>query len=73
MLRARLHLASDPTQPVLGHDADGRLRSVLAAWRRTERTADLVVLSGDIADDGSAGAYARVREASPGARTSACS
>lgn len=58
-----IHLPSDPTRRVSGRDPDGGLRTVLDAWRRTGRTADLVVLSGDIADDGSAAAYARVREA----------
>jgi 3',5'-cyclic-AMP phosphodiesterase len=58
-----IHLPSDPNRRVSGRDPDGGLRTVLDAWRRTGRSADLVVLSGDIADDGSAAAYTRVREA----------
>src|SRR5690606_28471296 len=58
-----IHLVADPATPVNGHDADARLQAVLDAWHRTGRAADLVLLSGDIADDGSPGAYERVEQA----------
>ncbi|MGH9275872.1 MAG: metallophosphoesterase, partial [Acidimicrobiales bacterium] len=50
-------------EPVFGRDADERLAAVLAAWTATGERADLVLLTGDLADDGSADGCARLAEA----------
>lgn len=55
-----IHLTAARGGPVSGCDPDERLAAVIAAWVATSRPADLVVLSGDNADDGSAAAYARL-------------
>jgi len=44
-------------------DPDTRLATVLDAWEATGERADLVVLTGDLADDASVGAYERLRAA----------
>ena len=48
---------------VQGVDPDERLATVLAAWGAVDEDADLVLLTGDNADDGSAEAYARLAAA----------
>ena len=57
------HFAADPSQLVNGLSPDARLSGVLAEWRRTGQSADLVVLTGDNTEDGSASACARLSEA----------
>jgi Icc protein len=57
------HLARDPHAEVNGRDPDGRLDRVLSAWATLGERADLVVLSGDNADDGSLEACQRLRAA----------
>lgn len=57
------HLTADPGGPVSGADPDQRLATVLNAWLSLGQRADLVVISGDDADDGSAAAYARLAQA----------
>ncbi len=57
------HFAADPSELVGGRSPDARLSGVLAEWRRSGQSADLVVLTGDNTEDGSASAYARLREA----------
>jgi Icc protein len=52
-----LHLRADPRASVWGHDPARQLTRVMNAWPAPP---DVVVLSGDIADDGSAAAYQRV-------------
>ncbi len=54
------HLRSEPHSLVNGVDPDARLETVLAAWGRTAEHADLVVLTGDNADDASTAAYERL-------------
>src|SRR4051794_39485699 len=54
-----LHLCADPSAMVWERDPARQLARVIDAWPVTP---DVVVLSGDIADDGSAEAYARVAE-----------
>jgi Icc protein len=46
-----------------GIDPDARLTAVLAAWEAVDEDADLVLLTGDNADDGSVEAYARLAAA----------
>jgi Icc protein len=46
-----------------GREPDERLRLVLDAWQRTARPVDLVVLTGDLADDGSFAACRRLSAA----------
>lgn len=58
-----IHLTRSPGDDVQGVDPTRRLRSVLDRWRRTGWSADLVLLTGDNADDGSVEAYRRLREA----------
>lgn len=47
------HLPVTPGPSGYGPDADVRLATVLEAWAATGETADLVLLTGDLADDGS--------------------
>jgi Icc protein len=54
------HLTATPGGPVSGADPDRRLAAVLRAWSDLGEQADLVVVSGDDADDASAEAYARL-------------
>jgi Icc protein len=56
------HLTDDPSGQVNGRDPDARLRAVLGAWRADGRRADLVVLTGDNADDGSVAACRRLAD-----------
>ncbi len=55
------HLTATPGGPVSGADPDARLAAVLGAWTALRQRADLVVVSGDDADDASAAAYARLK------------
>lgn len=55
-----LHLAADTSALVHGADPDERLRTVLTAWRASGGDADLVLLTGDLADDGTPQAYRRL-------------
>lgn len=57
------HLSTIPGEPVFGRDADARLAAVLAAWTATGERADLVLLTGDLADDGSAAGCERLADA----------
>lgn len=57
------HLGATRGEPVFGQDADARLATVLDAWRATGERADLVLLTGDLSDDGSAGGCERLAEA----------
>jgi Icc protein len=52
------HLPREPETPYRGHHADRNLSSLLPAIRR--RQPDLLLLTGDISEDGSAAAYGRV-------------
>jgi 3',5'-cyclic-AMP phosphodiesterase len=58
-----VHLHRDRRRRLLGNEPDARLREVMAAVARTSPEPDLVVLSGDLADDGSREAYLRLRVA----------
>lgn len=51
------HLPADPALPYRGQNADAQLQRLLPACRLLNP--DGVVLSGDVAEDGSAGAYRR--------------
>ena len=55
-----MHLTASPGGPVSGADPDQRLATVLAAWSALGQRADLIVISGDDADDASEAAYARL-------------
>lgn len=55
------HLVAAVGGLVYGHDPDVRLDLVLRACEPDLGDVDLVVLSGDLTDDGSAAAYARLR------------
>lgn len=57
------HLGAVAGVPVYGHDPDQRLATVLDAWRATGERADLVLLTGDLSDDGSAGGCERLATA----------
>jgi Icc protein len=57
------HLRATAGDLVFGRDPDERLTAVLRAWTATGQTADLVLLSGDLADDGSSAGCARLAEA----------
>lgn len=54
------HLTDDPSGRVNDRDPEARLQAVLDAWRAAGRPADLVVLTGDNADDGSVAACRRL-------------
>lgn len=56
------HLATPAGGTVYEHDADARLEAVLRACEPHLADVDLVVLSGDLTDDGSPAAYQRLRE-----------
>lgn len=58
-----IHLSGPPGQLVQERDPDRRLGAVLERWQQTGWSADLVLLSGDNADDGSLEAYRRLRQA----------
>jgi Icc protein len=55
-----IHLPRDRGVRVFGADADERLAVVVEAWAATGRQADLVLLTGDLTDDGDPGAYERL-------------
>lgn len=57
------HLRSDPSERVYERDADARLTAVVEAWVATGERADLVLLTGDLADDGSAAPLERIAAA----------
>jgi len=57
------HLRATVRDRVFGRDPDERLAAVLDAWAATGQTADLVLLTGDLADDGSAAGCARLADA----------
>lgn len=54
------HLTRNPGERVYDRDPDERVAKVLAAWHGTGEQADLVLLSGDLADDASAAACERL-------------
>ena len=54
------HLASDPGRDYRGHDPDRNLDRLAGAVRRW--APDLLVLTGDLAEDGSEAAYERIRD-----------
>lgn len=58
-----IHLTAAVGGPVHGIDPDARLATVLAAWADTGEMADLVLVTGDDADDGSPAAYQRLAAA----------
>lgn len=58
-----IHFAGSPDRLVEGHDPAARLEAVLDTWAARHGTADLVLLTGDNADDGSPEAYARLAPA----------
>jgi 3',5'-cyclic-AMP phosphodiesterase len=57
------HFAAHPTASVHGVNPDERLAAVLSVWRQRGEVPQLVLLTGDNADDGSPAAYARLHEA----------
>ncbi len=57
------HFRQDVGDLVHGKDPDRQLADVISAWRRTGWTAELLVVPGDVADDGSAEAYERIHTA----------
>lgn len=57
------HLGASSTGRPHGLDPDARLGAVLDAWRSTGRRADAVVLTGDLADDGTSAGCARLAAA----------
>jgi len=57
------HLRAEPGPGADGRDPDERLATVLAAWSAVGERPDLVVLSGDNADDASAGGCRRLQQA----------
>jgi Icc protein len=57
------HLAAAAGPTAGGRDPDARLAVVLDAWRRRNEHADLIVVSGDDADDGSPAALDRLAAA----------
>jgi Icc protein len=58
-----IHLTRTPGDLVQGADPTRRLLTVLRCWQETGWSADLVLLTGDNADDGSIQAYQRLHEA----------
>jgi Icc protein len=58
-----IHFAGQPAELVHGLDPDARLARVLDAWRALHIDVDLVVLTGDIAEDASHTALERVAAA----------
>jgi Icc protein len=57
------HFTESPTATVKGRDPAARLDSVLSAWRALGSHVDLLVLTGDNADDGSFEGCRRLAEA----------
>jgi Icc protein len=57
------HLRADASARVYERDPDARLATVLAAWVATGERADAVLLTGDLADDGSAAPLERIAAA----------
>lgn len=57
-----IHLSADRA-PLYGRDGDARLALVLEAYRACGEVADLVLLTGDLADDGSRAALERLAAA----------
>lgn len=57
------HLRATAGDQVFGRDPDERLAVVLDAWRASGQTADLVLLTGDLSDDGSTAGCERLAEA----------
>ncbi len=57
------HLRADASERVYERDPDGRLATVLAAWVASGERADAVLLTGDLADDGSAPPLERIAAA----------
>lgn len=55
-----IHFGPSPNSLVSGHHPEDRLATVVAAWLATGQNADLVVLTGDITDEGTPEAYDRV-------------
>ncbi|AMD47284.1 metallophosphoesterase [Bordetella holmesii] len=55
------HLLQDPQARMFGVNTDASLRAVLDLARRQEGSPDLMLLTGDLAQDGSAAAYQRLR------------
>ncbi len=56
-----LHLLGDPAARLRGIDTERTFRDVLAAARRDCARADLLLLTGDLAERGETAAYARLR------------
>jgi Icc protein len=57
------HLRATPGDHAFGRDPDDQLARVLAAWAATGEVADLVLLTGDLADDGSVAGSERLAAA----------
>ncbi|WP_236585781.1 metallophosphoesterase, partial [Bordetella pseudohinzii] len=55
------HLMDDPEALMLGVNTDASLRAVLDLARRKEARPDLMLLTGDLSQDGSPAAYRRLR------------
>lgn len=55
------HLMDDPEALMLGVNTDASLRAMLDQVRRTEPAPDLMLLTGDLSQDGSRAAYERLR------------
>jgi 3',5'-cyclic-AMP phosphodiesterase len=55
-----IHAVADPAALVYGREADANLRRVVDAAQTRRRRFDAVVVTGDVADDASQGAYQRV-------------
>ncbi|KCB48472.1 putative 3',5'-cyclic-nucleotide phosphodiesterase [Bordetella hinzii 1277] len=55
------HLMEDPEALMLGVNTDASLRAVLDLVRRQEARPDLMLLTGDLSQDGSPAAYQRLR------------
>lgn len=56
------HFAPEPSDLVFGRDADERLAVVLDAFRRSQRSVDLVLLTGDLTNEGTVAASERLAE-----------
>jgi 3',5'-cyclic-AMP phosphodiesterase len=57
------HLRATPGDEAFGRDPDEQLARVLAAWVATGEVADLVLLTGDLADDASVAGSERLADA----------
>lgn len=62
-----IHSVSEPGAVVYGQNSDANLSAILDVAGGLDRQFDFVVATGDVADDGSSGAYERVDEALHGA------